>query len=388
LSGRYTILHLITRLELGGAQQNTLFCTEHHDRDRFRVALVAGRGGILDTDARAIPDADVTLVPWLVHPISPLKDLLAVFRLARIFRDKGADLVHTHSSKAGIAGRLAARLAGVPAVVHTVHGWSFNDTQPAWRRNLYILLERLAARYTDMLVTVSGNDRKAGIARRIGDEDSYRVIRSGIDIGSFRTPDRPAETVRRELGYGPDDILVGMIGNLKPQKGPLDFVRAAAEAHRRDRRIKFLLAGDGPLRAEAEALAKELEAADAIRLLGWRNDVVDLLHAVDIFLLTSLFEGLPRAVLQAMASGTPVIATAVDGTPEVVEHRLTGLLVPPGEPKAAAEAVLRMAGDESLRHRLVEAARKRLGSEFEIHGMVRNLDDLYLSLLEGDGGRS
>src|SRR5678816_4511359 len=134
---RHRIAHVITRLELGGAQQNTLYCTAHHDRTRFEPSLIAGRGGILDDEVRRIPDATIDLVPWLKHPVSPVHDLGAVLRLRRLLRERGIDLVHTHSSKAGIVGRLAARLAGVRAIVHTVHGWSFNPTQSRARRAVY-----------------------------------------------------------------------------------------------------------------------------------------------------------------------------------------------------------------------------------------------------------
>ena len=149
---RPKIVHLITRLDLGGAQQNTLYCVESHDRTRFSVGLWAGEGGMLDACARAVGDADVRILPWLVHPIAPARDLAAVMRLASMLRD--VDLLHTHSSKAGILGRAAARLAGIPAVVHTVHGWSFNDVQSAATRRLYVEAERAAATRLDTPIFV------------------------------------------------------------------------------------------------------------------------------------------------------------------------------------------------------------------------------------------
>jgi glycosyltransferase involved in cell wall biosynthesis len=270
----------------------------------------------------------------------------------------------------------------VPTVVHTVHGWSFNDTQPAWLRQLYVQLERLAARFTDRLIVVSTRDRERGLAHGIGRREQYDMIHSGIELERFRRPSRDRETVRRELGIEPQQVLVGTIACLKPQKAPLDFVRAAEAAYRRNPRLRFVIVGDGELEPSVRALIRELGLEQIVHLLGWRRDVVELLHAMDVFLLTSLFEGLPRAVLQAMAAGTPVIATSVDGTPEVVKHRETGLLVPPSRPDAAARGVLELVEDENLRLHCVSEARRVLGKGFDIRWMVTHLDRLYLTLLE------
>ena len=380
---QHRILHLITRLDLGGAQQNTLFSVAHHDRSRFDVHLVAGGGGQLDDEAKRIPDATVDLLDSIAHPIAPARDLFALLRLRALFRKQRIDLVHTHSSKAGLLGRCAAFLAGVPVVVHTVHGWSFNDTQPAWKRRFYVALERAAAGVTTHFVVVSSRDRERGLALRIGRPDRYSVVRSGIEIDRFATPAAPRERTRADLGFGPEDVVVGTLACLKPQKAPLDFVRAAEAAHEKVPALRFFIAGDGELRGPVEALIRERGLDGVVRVLGWRRDVTDLLHAMDIFLLTSRFEGLPRSVLQAMAAGVPVVATAVDGTPEVVADGETGLLVPPAEPEAAARAVARMASDPALRDRCRAAALRRLGREFDVGEMVRDLDRLYLGMLDG-----
>jgi glycosyltransferase involved in cell wall biosynthesis len=388
MARKYRIVHLITRLDLGGAQQNTLFCVRHHDRERFDVELVAGRGGLLDGEALAIPEAAVRIVPYLKHAISPWSDATALLRLRSDFRARGVDLVHTHSSKAGVVGRLAAHLAGVPVVVHTAHGWSFNRTQPSLTRRAFVALERLAAPLTDRLITVSRHNRDEGLALGIGHRRQYEVVHSGIDAEDFRRPTRGRDAVRAELGVEPHHVLVGTVACLKPQKAPLDFVRAAAAAHARCDRLRFIVAGDGELREEVGALVRQLGLAGVVRLLGWRRDVADLLHAMDVFLLTSRFEGLPRAVLQAMAAGVPVVATAVDGTPEVVRDRRTGLLVPPESPEAAAERVLELVGDATLRRRCAEEAHRALDDAFDIHRMVRDLERIYISLLEGPAERT
>jgi glycosyltransferase involved in cell wall biosynthesis len=208
-------------------------------------------------------------------------------------------------------------------------------------------------------------------------------LHSGIEFERFATPERKRDEVREELGFGPEHRVVGTIACLKPQKAPLDFVNAAAAAHALDNRLRFFIAGDGYLRPVVEALIRERGLQDVVKLLGWRRDITDLLHAMDAFMLISLFEGLPRAVLQAMAAGVPVVATAVDGTPEVVENGVTGLLVPPGRPEAAAARLLEMLDNGELRKVCVEKARMKLTSDFDINRMVRDLDKLYLELLEG-----
>ena len=378
-SRRPKIVHLITRLELGGAQQNTLYCVWHHDRTRFDVGLWAGEGGILDGKARAIEKADVRILPWLVHPIDPVRDATAVMRLASMLRD--VDLLHTHSSKAGILGRAAARLAGVPGIVHTVHGWSFNDVQTAVARRLYVEAERAAARVTDRIVCVARYDRDRGLASGIGHAPQYRIVRSGIDPSLYGAPEGARERVRAALGAAPHEIVVGSIANFKPQKSPLDFVEAARLARLRDPRLRFFIAGDGDLRPAAERAIVEAGLGEAVHLLGWRDDVAELLAAMDIFLLTSLFEGLPRVVLQAMAASVPVVATDTGGVAEVVVDGETGRLVPPGNPSAAAEAIVALAHDAETRRRFAAAARSRLGEDFDSRRMVRDLEDLYDEVL-------
>lgn len=384
---RPLVLHVITLLELGGAQQNTLYSVAHHDRDRFRVALLAGKGGVLDEDALRIPDAEVRLLPSLRREISPVGDPVALVALARAFRRMRPAIVHTHSSKAGILGRLAARLARVPRVVHTVHGWSFNDTQPRPVRTLYRSLERVAARATDRIVCVSERDRETGIALGIGSPDRYALVRSGIDLAEFAPRPERRAAVRAALGVAEGEILVGAVACLKPQKAPLDLVEAAASARARDPRLRFVLAGDGELRGPVEERARSLGLGESFRILGWRRDVPDLLAAMDLFLLTSLFEGLPRSVLQAMSAGVPIVATAAGGTPEVVRDRETGRLVPPGRPAEAAEAILDLAADLEGRTALATAARRRIGEEFDIRGMVRRLDRLYEEILRPSTAR-
>jgi glycosyltransferase involved in cell wall biosynthesis len=378
-SERPRLVHLITRLELGGAQQNTLYCAAHHDRSRFDVGLWAGQGGILDSEARSLRDADVKLLSWLAHAIEPGRDAVALARLSAML--VGVDVLHTHSSKAGILGRLAAKAAGVRAVVHTVHGWSFNDVQTAGVRRAYVELERAAARMTDRLICVSESDRDKGLGLGIGVPEQYRVVRSGIDPALYLARAGAREGVRASLGFDAGDVVVGSIANFKPQKAPLDFIEAARLASRRAPHLKFVLAGDGELRDAVIRAIDQAGLESSVRLLGWRQDVPDLLAAMDVFMLTSLFEGLPRAVLQAMAAALPVVVTDTGGTREVVTDGVNGYLTAAGDVEALARGVVALASDGDRRRSFGAAGQARLGADFDIREMVRDLEQIYDELL-------
>jgi len=230
---------------------------------------------------------------------------------------------------------------------------------------------------------VARSDRDRGLAAGIGHDGQYRILRSGIDPSLYTAPAGARDRLRASIGAKPDDVVVGSITNFKRQKGPLDLVEAARLARLRDGRLLFLIAGDGPLRAEVASAIARADLRSAVHLLGWRDDVPELFAAMDIFLLTSLFEGLPRVVLQAIAASVPVVATATGGVAEVVVDGESGLLVPPGRPAAAADAIVALAGDPKARVRFAQAARTGLGEEFDIRRMLTQLEELYEEVLTG-----
>lgn len=387
LSGqkKHKICHIITLLELGGAQQNTLYCTRRHDREKYKVGLIAGSGGFLDTEARGLPDTDVFLLDSLRHPISPLRDIIALVRIAFLLKREGVSLVHTHSSKAGILGRWAAWLARVPVRIHTVHGWSFNDFHPPLKRRLFTLLERMTAPITQKLVTVSMADLRKGIDRKIASEDRYTVIHSGMNLEEFRQArcSDPASK-KAELGLDASRPVVGMVACLKNQKAPLDFVEAAQKVSEKLPEVQFLLVGDGILRDRIERKILDDGLASRVKLPGWRRDVPEIMNAMDVVVLTSLWEGLPRVIPQAFCCGKPVVATAVDGSVEVVQDGKNGFLVPPGDVDAMANRIVTLVEDEDLRKTMSKEAAKTidLESDFNQAVMLKNLEELYEQLLE------
>lgn len=383
------VCHVITRLEMGGAQDNTLY-TAAHLGPPFAASLVCGPGGMRDDDARRSGVA-VTFVPSLVREIRPLRDLAAVAALVRIFRRDRPAIVHTHSSKAGIVGRIAARLAGVSIVVHSVHGFGFNDTQPAPLRALLVGLERLVAPLTTRFVLVSRANLDRGVRLGVVRGDRATLIRSGVRIGEFAAAAsdpalRNGAGLRHELGIPPSTPLVGMIACLKPQKAPLTFIEVAARVAADRPRTHFVLAGDGELRPAVEARIRETGLEGRVHLLGWRRDVPRLLAAIDVMVLTSLWEGLPRVLPEAIAAGVPIVATGVDGTTDILRDGETGIVRPPGDCEGMARGVAAILRDPEIGRALAGRARAAL-DEFDIDRMVRDQERLYHALLEGRTGR-
>jgi glycosyltransferase involved in cell wall biosynthesis len=373
------VLHVITRLEPGGAQRNTLYTVEHLDRDQFSPALAWGPGDELDGEAEAITDLRRAPVPRLVRRLSPASDGSALRRLVAVIRDLRPVIVHTHSSKAGVLGRVAARIGRVPVVVHSIHGFGFTPLQPTATRALYITAERVVSRLTSHFIAVSEANLREGVELGLFTEDRATVIRSGIALDRYRRGGG-GRRVRQRLGLPEGAPVVVQVGNFKPQKAPLDFVRMASEVVREVQDARFVMVGDGILRPAAERLAAELGIADRIRFTGWWDDVVGLLDAARVSVLSSRHEGLPRAAVESLAAGVPVVATAVDGTPEVVHDGVNGFLVAAGDVPGLAGRVSSLLRDGELWRRLSEAAPEGL-AEFDIDRMVRRQEELYRWLL-------
>jgi glycosyltransferase involved in cell wall biosynthesis len=310
----------------------------------------------------------------LVREISPFRDLRAFFELYSRLREESPAVVHTHSSKAGILGRLAAWLAGVPVIIHTFHGFGFHEGQPF--KGAAVALERLAAGVCARLVFVSKANMLLARGLGIGSEEKYRLIRSGVPLSRF-----PAKADRRakrgELGLPKDCLLVLGVGNLKPQKNAGDFLTMAADVAGRVPEACFAYVGDGPMRPSLEAAAAARGLAGRVRFCGWRRDVGELLAAADVFVLTSLWEGLPRALVEAMKTGLACAAYPVDGIEDVLADGETGLAAPPRDAARLAAAVERLLKDPGLRRRLGEKARSSIGLEFDIDEMVRQQERLY-----------
>ena len=374
------VLHPITRLIVGGAQENTIYTAAMLDPARYQVEVLSGpqtgREGSLVEEARD-QGVRLTILPELLRQVSPLHDLKALWRLWRYIKSGHFAIVHTHSSKAGILGRLAARLAGTPVIIHTVHGWSFHDHMHPLARQVYILLERWIATFTDALIVVSDQDRLKGLQAGIGRPEQYRLIRSAIPLAEFCPDGHHRQAIRKELGIPPEAIVIGNVGRFSPQKNPLDWVRIAGKIARACPQAFFLLVGDGPLRAEVENEIKQAGLQDRFRLTGLRRDIPRLLSAMDIFMMTSLWEGLPRTLVQAMAMGLPVVANRVDGIAEGIQEGRTGYLVAPGDLEQAAQRCLHLANHPLVRQKFGLRGQRFARRNFDLRRMIAQIETLY-----------
>lgn len=381
---RLKVVHVITRLDLGGAQQNTLHTARHLDPARFEVVLVCGPGGALEADVAAMSSQAhwrAVFLPSLVRHLHPGLDLLAFLQLLSFFLAEKPDVVHTHSSKAGVLGRLAAAAAGVPCVVHTYHGFGFNDYQSPWSRALYVWAERSACAVSHALIFVSKSNQDYARRHRLGGPLPYRLIRSGVKLSDFPAPCADRQRKKASLGLGMHKPLVISVGNLKPQKNPGDFIAMAQRVSAALPESSFVFVGDGPMRQRLEYQVIAGGLGNHLALPGWRRDTPELLASSDVFVLTSLWEGLPRALLEAMKTGLPCVCYATDGVTDVLQDGVNGFVVPVGNVSLLCERVLGLLQDEGLRRRLGERAAASLGEDFDIDHMVRQQETLYQELL-------
>jgi glycosyltransferase involved in cell wall biosynthesis len=324
--------------------------------------------------------AQVVRIPGMTRPIRPQLDAAAVMALAWWLRRERFDVVHTHTSKAGFVGRLAARLAGVPVVVHTVHGFAFHEFTPPARLRVYAALERLAARWCDRIITVSQAHADWAARLGIGRPGQVVAVPNGIAPRPFPDPAHRAQ-VRRDLGITNDAILLLSVGRLEPQKNQVDLLRAMNALGARLGGALLAIAGEGPLHDALSARIAELGLTGRCRLLGFRRDVPDLLAAADAFVLSSLWEGTPIVLLEAMAAGLPVVANRIMGNREVVADGETGYLVPPRRPDFLAEALCRLFADPAQARAMGLAGRLRLERQFTLARTLSRLEDVYDDLL-------
>jgi len=371
------ILFIITRLELGGAQKNVLDIISSLEGSEFEAHLISS-DGLLAQKARAILGPRLKIVSYLKCAPDPVSDILAVFSLVSYMKSNSIDIVHTHSSKAGIVGRLAAKLAGVRVVIHTVHGWGFHDHLRGFLNNFYIFLEKKAAEFTTRIVAVSESDIIKGLALKIGAEDKYVFIRCGIERALALISPNEILAKRRSLGLSSDDLVVGMVACFKPQKNPVDFVKCAALISDTYPEAKFLLIGDGVLRGRIERALEEKGLKDRVFLLGWRKDVGEILTLMDVFVLTSLWEGLPLALLEAIETGLPVAAYDICGIGEVVKDGVNGFLSRPGDVAGLSSKIKLLLLNQGLRKRMGNMGRYIIsGEEFTLKNSMKRMQSIY-----------
>ncbi len=390
---RHKVLHVITHLGAGGALDNTLLTCAGLARSRYEVSLAAGMippgSGYESWEERTRDSVDALHhIADLSRQVDGRRDLRALRSLTRLMRERRFDLVHTHGAKAGVVGRVAARRAGVPVILHTCHafGWQVErvprgslarKAAAAARSRIFLGLERYASSFSDCIVTVAEQNRRQAIEAGLAPPDKIQTIYSGIDLDRFRVV-ASHSGVCQDFELDPHRPIVGFVGRLCLQKAPLDFLRAAHKVLAERPETQFIIVGGGPM---AESVARATRGDPRIKIIGFTDRVPDLLSVLSVLGMSSLWEGLGRAVTEALIAGVPVAATAVDGVPEIVRHGVTGLLSAPGAPDELAANIGWLLENPRAARAMARAGRDDVAPRFSATAMVDHLDKLYGELL-------
>lgn len=383
------IAHVITRLIVGGAQENTLATVRELQKNpAYTVVLITGPGlgpeGSMEDTAQK-QKITMILFSQLRRAINPIRDTIVFFQLLFHFIRNRYDIVHTHSSKAGILARLAAFCARCPVIIHTIHGLPFHPYEKKWKNELYIFLEKNCAKVSDKIITVSDTMRDKALAAGVGRKDVYRTIYSGMAIDVFLDADQHRSKMRKKLNFSDTDIVVGKIGRLFHLKGH-DFVIDAAKTIIAEiPQIKFLFVGGGILFDDLQHQITDMGIENHFVFTGLvpPTDIPALIASMDILVHTSLREGLARALPQAQACGKPVVTFDIDSAHEVVIHQQTGYLIQPGDRNGFIDAVCCLAKKPELRSAMGVRGRKNVYPRFCEKYMAQQIDNLYKELLCG-----
>lgn len=381
---RVRILHIITNLAVGGAQDNMLMTLEKLNRQKYEAGLITSSEGEWLPRARGIKNLHLIFVDSFKRNINPIKDLVTLYRIYSKIKKGGYAIVQTHTSKAGVLGRVAARLAGVPIILHMHHGLNFHDYLNPVLRFIFFKLERFLSNISDKLIMVSQLNLQKALTAGLAPPDKFVNIYNGIDFEKFDVQ-IDIKAKRKGIGIFGSEKIVGTVGRLCPQKAPQDLIGAIPRILNARKDVIFLFVGDGELLPQMQSLSKKLGVDSHVKFLGNREDVPELLHIMDVFVLTSLWEGMPRSLTEAMYCARPVVATAVDGTPELVTNAENGILVQPKDIEALSQEILTLLNDTAKANQMGEAARKRVAESFAIEKMVGDIEQVYDELLQQKG---
>jgi glycosyltransferase involved in cell wall biosynthesis len=375
MSRRIRVLTVVTRFQ-AGAGAVALRGAQGLDPDRFEVRFLVGRGDrLIEEAARA--GFDIRVEPTLRSSIAPRDETRALRRISDLLRREHVDVVHTHSAKAGVIGRLAARQARVPRIVHTYHGFPFHEFQSPLKRAVYVDIERHLGRFTDVGLCVGSGVAVEAVRRRLIAPERIRTIEVAVDDDTA-TPRTPSSrmTARARLGLPVNAAVVGAVGRLAYQKAPEDFVRALSLSSTPG--VVGVWIGSGEREALVRRAIEQARPVVPVILAGERSDVSELLPALDVFALPSRYEGVPVAIVEAMRAGVPVVATAVNAVSDVVVPGVSGLLVPPQEPRMLADAIDHLLADPELARAMAVEAQRRLAGRYDTASLAGTLTAAYL----------
>lgn len=378
------VLHIITRFVPGGADENTLLTIKGLQKHKYEVDFLVGGESDFSYLSK-IKNINFIIIKELKRNTKPFDDLLAFFKIFRIIKINRYDIVHTHTAKAGILGRLAARLARTPIIIHTLHGVTFHDFLHPLTKNFYVLLEKIAGCFTDVFITVGEDLKRKYIAKNIAKSNKFITIRSGIELDKFVYYSQLSEEYRlrekERLGISKSDVVIGTASRLEPRKGHLYLLKAAEEIVKKFPNTKFLILGDGYYKCRLEQEVKNLDLTDNVFFLGFRQDIHKIFPLFDIFVLTSLWEGLPRVLVQAAAAGKPIVTFNVEGAREVVKEGVNGFIVPLKNVKVLIERLSFLIGDLSQAKHMGMRGREFITDSWDKDAMVEKTLALYENLI-------
>jgi glycosyltransferase involved in cell wall biosynthesis len=379
------ILHIITRLDMGGSAQNTLLTCKKLS-NKYEIILVHGlsyESRMTDLEKRTIEDGikeaktqgvKVIPLPSMVRSINPVKDFWALLSLVRLIIEERPTIVHTHSSKAGLLGRLAAKIAGVPHIVHTPHGHVFYGHFGFLASKIFLRVEKVFSRITDRIVALTDGEKNDYEKLSVCPSEKLLKIHSGVDIAQYMKPIGNMVEKKRSLGLDQNEAVIGFVGWLLPIKGPEYLIKAMEYVWPEHPEASLVFVGKGDLDVDLRAQALRMNANGKVKFLGWRDDINEIMPVFDMLVLPSLNEGMGRVLVEAMAAGKPVVASRVGGDE-------TGYLVPPADAEALADGIKKLLDDPGKAWEMGQRG-KEYCRQFSLEAMIEKLDDLYSDLIQ------
>jgi len=384
------VLHIITRLISGGADENTLHTVRKMDPKKYSVDLAVGG----DSDDNFLNNGapyNLILLNDLKRNVHPWRDIKTLFRIYKLIKKNRYDIVHTHTAKAGVLGRIAAFMARTPVIIHTLHGITFHRLLKGPARWLYISLEKLCSYFTDIFITVGEDLKQKYIEQKISKPEKYVTIYSGFELLDFKKNGNvePEEIKheRSKLGISDNDIVLGTVSRLEPRKGHVYLFDALTKVIKRNPNIKLLVAGNGAYETKLKTMAKEKNIAGHVIFLGYQENIARVMRLIDIFTLTSLWEGLPRVLVQAALMELPIVTFDVEGAWEVVKENKHGFIVPTCDVDLFAERVNFFIENPETAKEMGKYGRNVVTNDWDADVMVRKITAVYENLLASTNGK-
>lgn len=382
--GKIKVLHIITRLDRGGSSENTLFSCIGLNKDKFEVSLFVGK--TISPDRDLIREAEshgveFLFIPELIRGLSFLKDIKAFLKIYVFLRKEGFAIVHTHSSKAGFIGRLAAKLAGVPIIIYTPHGHVFYGYFNRFLTRFFISLERWAATFTDKIITLTERGKEEYLSFKIAPPEKFTAIYSGIRFEKFLNIQIDSKLRKKALGLSEDCLVIGTVGRLVPIKGHFYLIDAMRYLLKEIPGVTLLIIGEGPLKHKLESQVDKMGLTQAIKFLNFQENIQNILSILDLFVLPSLNEGMGRVIVEAQISGLPIVATQVGGIPDLVIDGVNGFLISPKNPELLAQAMIKILKNNELAKKMGELGKRGALQKFGAKQMIGKIEFLYDMLL-------